>query len=209
MSIIDGSYFRGELFLPNLDKFPVTGQDYGADINQAIEEYEDEILTDLLGYSLYSLLKADLNESGNPQSTRFINLINGSEFQNDFRFTKTLKWIGLKNSQKKSLIAYYVFFKYVERNFSKMSEVGDVMLKAENGERFDSFHKTTLAWENMQKLYGKIPAKYEDIYPEMVLCSEAPLFNDLSSAYNFLYANKETYPEWVFKPKWDVTIFGL
>ena len=39
--------------------------------------------------------------------------------------------------------------------------------------------------------------------------SSAPVKLTLPSAYNFLYTNKEDYPEWIFKVKYDKDIFSL
>lgn len=167
------------------------------------------MLTDLLGYELYKLMIADLDGSGDPTAQRFKDLVDGAEFQNDYRFAQTLKWNGFRNDEKQSFIAYFMFYKYVERTHSLMSGIGNVLLKAENGERFDPYLKTTAAWSRMQELYGYIDSDYEELYPVSMRGAETSLFNELPSAYNFLYANKETYPEWVFKPKWDVTVFGL
>ncbi len=208
MSFIDGSYLRGEILIPNLDFKPTDGNTYSDDILQAIDQYETEILKSLLGYDLWKLLIADLDAGGNPQAARFTNLVDGAEFTNTYNFTKTLKWNGIRNTEKLSFSAYYMFFKYVDRNHSKLSGVGNVKLKAENAERVSPVIKTTKAWSDMLDLYGRIPSQYEDFYVNPIQGSNLPCeFNGLSSAYNFLYANKSTYPEWIFTPQWDALEF--
>ncbi|MBT3206945.1 MAG: hypothetical protein HN347_01210 [Bacteroidetes bacterium] len=210
MSLIDGSYFTGSILIPNLTYGAVSPAVYGSDILQAIVQYEADILTQLLGYSLYKLLLADLDGDGNPQTERFTNLIDGAEFTNDYIGTdQTLKWNGFRNTAKISLIAYYVFYKYVERNANQMSVVGNTDLKSEDSDKVSPIRKMTDAFYEMRKLYGIIPP-YIRFWHDSVLGSELPsVYNDLSSAYNFLFANKVTYPEWVFTPQKGVNIFGL
>lgn len=209
MSFIDGSYFTGEIMIPNLDQEVEEGETYNSEINQAISQYQKEVLTDLLGYSLYKALIADLDGNGNPQSQRFIDLINGAEFSNDYRFTQTLKWNGFANAEKKSLIAYFTYYKWLKKNHSHLSDVGNTKPEAENAERFDPTFKAVNAWQRMLDLYGEVPEEYSEVIPSVLQASETCLFNDEPSAYNFLYANKETYPEWIFKPKWTINSFGL
>jgi len=209
MSFIDGSYFTGKILIPNIEYGAVSPNLYSPDIIQAINEYEDEVLDLLLGYTLKNALNDDLDVNGDPQTARFIALVDGSEFQHTYgNITQTLKWNGFRNSQKISFCSYYTYYRYVERNATKMSGVGNTDLKAENAEKVSPIRKMTDAWYLMRKLYGIIPpyTRWED----SVLGSDLPCtFNNLSSAYNFLYANKETYPEWIFTPIKGVNIFGL
>ncbi len=203
MSFIDSSYFVGKILIPNIDA------PYDVDINQGIDQYEEEVLTKLLGYTLYKAMIDDLDGSGDPQTARFVNLIDGSEFQHSYgNITQTLKWNGFRNTEKLSLSAYYTFYKYVERNVTKMSGVGNTDLKAENADKVSPIRKMTDAWYEMRKLYGIIPPYTR--WSQSVEGSSLPCtFNDLPSAYNFLFANKETYPEWIFTPKGSVNIFGV
>ena len=209
MSLIDGSYFTGKILIPNITYGAISPAVYSADMLQSIDQYEEEILTSLLGYSLYKLLLADLDGSGDPQTTRFIELIDGVEFEHTYgNITQTLKWKGLRNSDKLSLSAYYTYYKYIERNATKMAAVGNTDLKAENAEKVSPIRKMTDAWYEMRKLYGIIPpyTRWENsIEGSNLPCT----FNDSSSAYNFLFANKETYPEWIFTSIQGVNVFGL
>ena len=61
---IDSTYFVGEINIPNL----VGTNSNATALAQAIAQYEEEILIDLLGYKLYSLLIADLDENKAPQT---------------------------------------------------------------------------------------------------------------------------------------------
>jgi hypothetical protein len=66
------------------------------------------------------------------------------------------------------------------------------------------------AWERMRTLYGKISPEYKRFYDRPILGSELPcVFNADPSAYNFLFANKSNYPDWIFTPKWNINAFGI
>jgi hypothetical protein len=209
MSFTDGSYLTGKILVPNVTYGAIDPALFGPDIEQAFNEYEPEVLELLLGYSLNEALNDDLDGNGDPQSVRFIALVDGSEFQHTYgNLTQTLKWKGFRNDEKISLCAYYTYYKYIERNVTKMSGVGNTDLKAENAERVSPIRKMTDAWYLMRKLYGIIPTYTR--WKNSVLGSDLPCtFNNLSSAYNFLFANKETYPEWIFTPIKGVNIFGI
>jgi hypothetical protein len=205
MSFIDSTYFVGEINIPNTsDTLTAAG------ITQAIGQYEKEILISLLGYKLYSLLIADCTNSV-PASQIYLDLVNGSEFDHVYRGeTITLKWEGLKNTQLQSLIAYYVFYKYVERDITRLYPAGVGVSPEGNGwTKVSAVNKLINAWERMRELYGKIPFQYKGYYrhnSDIVLNNT---FNRDPSAYNFLYANIADYPDWTFTPQWNINAFGI
>jgi hypothetical protein len=206
MSFIDSTYFVGEINIPNAatDTLTVAG------LTQAIGQYEKEILISLLGYKLYSLLIADCTNNI-PASQIYLDLVNGVEFDHVYRGdTITLKWEGLKNTQLQSLIAYYVFYKYVERDITRLYPAGVGVSSEGNGwTKVSAVNKLINAWERMRELYGKIPFQYKEYYghnSDIVLNNT---FNCDPSAYNFLYANKNNYPDWIFTPQWNINAFGI
>ena len=208
MSFIDSSYFTGEIKLWEVG----TSQANAANLTQAIGQYEPEILKLLLGYKLYSLLVADLNGSGIPQTQRFIDLVNGKEFDHVIDgSTITLKWEGLKNSAKLSLIAYYIFYKYIERDVTRAYGSGVSQAKPSDGwERASAVNKLCGSWERMRSLYGKMPPELKPYYQSPISAGSIPgTFDYEPSAYNFLFANIDTYPEWIFTPLWNLNAFGI
>jgi len=204
-SFIDSSYFVGEINIPN------TTQNATA-IVQAITQYEKEILIQLLGYPLYKLLIADCTgEGGIPVTQIYIDLVDGAEFTHEVNGEEvTLKWEGLQNTALQSLIAYYVYYKYVEREVTHLSGVGVVMTPTKLGLRASSINKMCAAWERMRELYGKIPPDYKRFYHGPIKeANLAYVFNYDPSAYNFLFANKDDYPDWIFTPQWNINQFGI
>ena len=201
MSFIDSTYFIGEIAIPNASADSV--------LTQAIAQYEKEILMSLLGYKLYKLLMADL-VNGIPQTDIYKDLVDGAEFTLTFKGVDyLLKWEGLKNTALQSLIAYYVYFKYIERDITRNYGTGISMaVPAANNsgwQRVSSVPKLCMVWDHMRELYGKIPAEYKKCYLDYT----SSAFNNDPSAFNFLYVNKVNYPDWVFTPLWNINAFGI
>jgi hypothetical protein len=71
MSLIDVSYFVGELNIPNTGTLPIQER-----LNWHIQKYETEFLQKLMGYPLWKAFTA-VNP---PTDARLLNLLNGAEF---------------------------------------------------------------------------------------------------------------------------------
>ena len=198
MSFIDSTYFTGEIAVP--------GASSETGLTQAITQYEKEILIKLLGYKLYSLLMADLS-NGAPVTQKYIDLVNGKEFTLTFNGSDYLvEWQGLG-----SLIAYYVFYRYVERNITSFYGTGVSQSNVQEGwQRVSPESKMINAWERMRELYGKVPPEYKQYYDRPLLGTDLSVVHELSgSAYNFLLTNIADYPDWIFTPLWNMNKFGI
>jgi len=199
-SFIDSTYFVGEISIPNAANEVA--------LTQAIGQYEKEILIALLGYPLYKLLIADCTgEGGIPETQIYIDLVDGAEFTHEVNGEEiTLKWEGLKNSALQSLIAYYVFYKYVKRDVTRLYGTGVSIASVKEGwERASPADKLCNAWESMRDLYGRIPVDYKRFFKYPIKGSNLPgVFNYDPSAYNFLFANKDDYPDWRFTSQWVI-----
>jgi hypothetical protein len=211
MSFIDSTYLVGEINIPNINQNATS-------INQAIDQYEEEILISALGYKLYSLLIADLDNSGKPQTQIYTDLVNGAEFEHTFMgLTQTLKWKGLINESKQSFIAYYVYYKYIERENNHLSGVGSILIDSDQGKRISPINKMCAAWDRMLTLYGKIPAENLKMFGynsssflrEYTGFNSMFIFNNNPSLYNFLFANMDSYPDWIFNPIGNINMFGI
>ena len=204
MAFIDSTYFVGEIQIPN-----VTAN--ATEIAQAIGQYEKEILVDLLGYKLYSLLQADLS-NGIPVTQKYVDLVNGAEFIHSYMGEDiTLKWDGLKNTALQSPIAYYVFYKYVERDITRLYGTGVSMATTEKGwERVSPESKLINAWEKMRVMYGKLPPEYKGYFRGPIKGENITYSGNCDpSALNFLIANMDDYLDWYFTPKWNINRFGI
>lgn len=182
-NLIDSTYFKGDILLTNKTAL-------ATDISDAIDKYEKEILISLLGYKLYSLLVAT------PTIEPYKSLIDGAEFDLTFDgITQTVKWPGLANTEKESLIAYYVYCKYQEIMATRPTAVSTAKPQAEAVELVTPLYKITAAWNKMIEMYGQYP------YMETIFIPvAADFYGSLPSAYNYLVANITDFPDWIFKP---------
>jgi len=155
-----------------------------------LAKYEKEILISLLGYKLYTLLIAT------PTIEPYKSLIDGAEFELTFDgITQTVKWPGLANTEKESLIAYYVYCKYQEITATKPTAISTAKPKAEAVEIVTPLYKITAAWNKMVEMYGAYP------YSDTIFIPTADEFyGSVPSAYNYMVANIADFPDWIFKP---------
>ena len=190
-NIIDYTYFINEVSIPIKSQAALNGA-----ITDSIDLYEEEILKLLLGYKLWKEMKAayDASVATIPVAlpTKWANFINGAEFEFEFNGeTITDKWIGLKNTSKRSLIANYVYFFHRRNNVSQNSGVGETVSTTENSKVINPMAKLHDAWNKMIDLYGETDYCGTDNTTYIH-------WNDKPSAYNFLLANIADYPDWKF-----------
>lgn len=198
MSLIDNTYFTEDI---NLTSAQLTN------ISDWIDVYEAAFLKMLLGYPLYKLLLADLDGNGDPQTEPYTSLVDGAEFSFEYAgLTITDKWEGLRGLNKKSVIAYYVAYQYIDQNETFNTTAGQKRNNSENSISVSPVFKLVDIWNKMVDLYGPVP----DYRSEFFLNNDNYVhYNALPSAYNYLLANKDTFSTWVFKPLQKINVFGI
>lgn len=198
MSIIDSTYFIRDI------NIPVSAYN---DLDSYIATYEKEMLIKLLGYPLWLEFTTAL-AGEHPEIpavieddviiTPAIPAVVADQKWIDLRDGKTytfagveVRWNGLKNTDKISPIAYYVYCKYVEAKQVLQSNTGANQPKQENSTPADNVPKLVSAWNNFLNLYG---------YPGQSAFD--------GSALNFLLAHSDTYNSYTvtFQSK---NIYGL
>lgn len=169
-NIIDTSFFFGELNIAQVSESTVASA-----FQWFIDEKEPEVLTNLFGYELYKNFLAGV---GSVQKYTVIR--DGVEYTNSAG--QLTKWKGLKftmGTAKKSLIANYVYCKYMSDQASITTGTGVKVAKAQNAVDASEVPKIVKAWNQMAEwncdLVGYLVLKQED-YPE------------------FIYGRKELYP---------------
>lgn len=134
MNLIDTSYFINYLKLPIAN--------IQADLTRSITLYEPEILEKCLGFDLYyTFINADYSE------TKWDELRNGVVYQDADGLYK--KWTGFVNTEKSSLIANYVFFKFTSDNSTYSSANTNLISQSENGTATDWREKQRTAYNKM------------------------------------------------------------
>lgn len=101
--------------------------------NSLDEEFEDfsaqseeDLLLCLLNAKLYNELIADLDGNNDPQTQKFIDLVDGVTYV-DSDTQETINYLGLRD-----LIRYYVFSVWREEQYTRNSEVGQIRENTEN-----------------------------------------------------------------------------
>lgn len=167
-NLIDKTYFVNDIVLPKND---------WDNIESFITRFEPEVLTSLLGYTLYKAMLAA------PTVDPYKNLVDGVEYSIDYNGnTRLVKWNGLKNDKSISLIAYYVYCEYLRSRVTTTQQVGETLSNLENSKNADIFSKLGSAHARLNELYGY---EYQDKL--------------VPSAYNFLSEHEDDYPEWEFE----------
>lgn len=189
-NLITVDYFIREINLPG----NVLSGDL-ADITPYITMYEKQVLIDLLGYPLYKDLQAEIDADS--YSTRWDRFVNGHEYTIDYAGEETtVRWNGLINDDKQSLLAYFIFYYYLKFHTTFTSNRGQLLANSENAEAHNPAQIMSNAWNLGRELYGVIDS--EKIVP---------------SAYNFLYnfEDDETdgFEGWIFTPCGHHNSFGL
>ena len=155
-NLIDASYFIGEIEIPNLNQEAVA-----TDLLHSITLYEKEVLTDLLGYAMYKDLKAAMLVD--PLEDKWDKLINGEEFSYTPSGSAEVvaKWEGLKGLDKKSLVAYYIYFEHRNKRSSYNAGVGiEVEAATDNSKPSSLYVKLTEVWNDFINMYGNTECNY-------------------------------------------------
>lgn len=160
--IIDYTYFFGKLRLPQ------TGNTEGREeIEQLIEIYETEYLQKVLGYDLWLAFTEGIEGSPGGYEQRWIDLLEGIVF--DFKGVDTL-WNGFDPTSKKSPIANYVYYKYLEDTASDVTLAGTSTGAVDNNTRTSPMQKMVNAWNDMVDMNNVLFkfVKNNTDYPEYV-----------------------------------------
>ena len=153
-NLIDPTYFIGEIEIANANQ-----EEIATDLLHSISLYEKEVLTDLLGYGMYKDMQAATPVEGD----KWYKLINGEEFS----YTPSgsvevvTKWEGLKGENKKSLIAYYIYFRHRTKRQSYNAGVGiEVEAATDNSKPSSLYVKLIEIWNEFVNMYGLTECDY-------------------------------------------------
>lgn len=200
MALIDSTYFRGELLIT--DKGAIA-----TDLQQAIDQYEPEILKAALGYRIYK----EVIKTGVDLVEPYKSLVQGAEFEIEINGELMLmKWEGLANTQKKSFIANYVYYNYMKRNYIQPSQVGTNQPIAKNTVMVSPYPKMVNAWNQMVEMYGMFPNSwFRDNRFLMTKPDGTQIYTDDPNLYNYMCANIDKFQDWIFTPIRTINEFGI
>jgi hypothetical protein len=181
MSLTDTTYFKDDISLPNGEN---------SNLADILDKYEKELLIKLFGYELAKEI-LEYNESSSPQ--RIKDIVEGKEYTVSCSGRNQLiKWNGLINDEKVSLLAYYNYYWWHRNKVTQSANVGEVIPQQQHSDVASPALTASGAWHRMRELYG--------------FCGQDELE---PSAFNFMTEFSDDYPEWIFKEIGIITYNGL
>jgi len=163
--IIDDSYFVREINIPQLSSPAVSEA-----LDLFIEKYEKKFLQEFFGSELAELIVEFLETEPEPIDERISFILDGATFTYE---GKSLIWRGLRNEDKLSPLANFVFYWFQTDSVSFLSQSGESLGSSENSSRVSSNGRLVFVWnemveglENLKKLMEV--GEYPEYDPEKV-----------------------------------------
>lgn len=210
MYIIDESYFIKELNIPNTVETDVSGA------ATPFEMWIDKEVRLCLQNALGSVLFSDFDNkvtNGTYQEgvTKWDNLVNGVTYTYN---GESYKWKGLKFTEgtfKGSLLAYYVYCKWLEFQLSQMSGMGEVRGEAVNSMSANSTYRYVNIWNTFVEMYQGLNQSAGSVQ----FINGVPFYDYAGSnggyvsLIEFLKHNDTDYPEAQMKEYKFLNTFGI
>jgi hypothetical protein len=136
--LVDNSHFQQNLNLPETD----ANKAYGQYLKDRIAALEPQFLTDVLGYDMYTTLKANENAT----SGIWYELLNGKAFTDKFGVSTYFK--GLKVTSDNP-IASYVYCNMLEEKSQTVTTLGVMTAANENSQPISPDRLIRKAWNSM------------------------------------------------------------
>ena len=164
MPITDLTYYKAELSIPSSQtSVSDTATGVRVDLNQFISQYEREALIKTLGYTLYAEFIAEFDVNANDVWTiksaaaqKWKNLLNGLEYTIN---SDTVNYRGMIFTEpysgtdlKRSFMAYYIYFHYLNDNMEDYAGTGISELAAKNATRTSPIPKSIRSWRRFYEL---------------------------------------------------------
>lgn len=190
--IIDYTYFRGEITIAQKSQLEVR-----EDLQLLINKYEPVYLKQLMGFALYTAFIAGIDPISGAEQ-RWIDLLEGVVYEANGR---DYEWMGFENNLKESVIANFVYSKYIQKEIEQTTGIGQVRPTAENAVIVSALPKIVRAWNEMvnwQKAFIHYLDQNKSVYPEWKPYSQNRWFYfGLSPDYEFCgnYEECDYWPE--------------
>lgn len=146
--IVTNTFFINDLHVPNSQNnddigLPSEGNTTIENLNDCCAVTEKYLLLNAFGLDLYNSLQTALDDLPNADQ-KWKDLVNGVEYEGKI-------WEGLNNP--KSLIAYAVYYNFLNMDSEYWSTFGTVKGNAINAVNVSPFYKLTSAWNTFLKKY--------------------------------------------------------
>ena len=216
--IIDTTYFRGPIQVQFAE-----GSTAATAVLAGYEYLEKQILRDALGVSLYELYVTGIAAT----TQKYEDIRDGTTYTIQDRNGEdiTVRWNGLLNSDKVSLLSYFIYHKYIQDNISYNSVTGEVGQANQNSVLANVNKKAEWAYNEGVELYGKdltlisgsnnfIRMRDDTMnYKPLITVEDYYRETLKGTLYNFIYFmndqnGNDYYPNWEFTTK-DKEFYGF
>lgn len=214
--IIDASYFTGSIFIPQIGDGASSIANNDNKLQQAIDQYEAEILVKALGRKLTKEFLSNINPATkvlvNGADAKWSNLLNGHDYVkngDDFYWRGLIDTTGIL---KESLIAYYIYYNYVREGQTVMTTMGAKKGNSQNTTDANATSKLVNAWRSLHKWYSGENYGCYNVSEYKGHIVEDYFGNDNSkdvSLYQFMTDNSEDYTGWSFTALDNKNEFGI
>ena len=219
--IIDPSYFVGEIHISQVGASASKIVNNNTLIERFIDQYEVEFINKAIGRIKAKEFFDNIDPlSGNVNADADIKWHHLMDGYNYTFCDRDYCWRGLRYSSgvlNLSVIAYYVYYRYMTDNIIQKSTMGMVRPDAENALNGSTVPTLTRAWRNMIEWYGDVNIGYGNYqYPTItykhrgyILDYAGRHYDSDVSLYQFLTHNDDVYEDFVFTPMKNKNQFQL
>ena len=209
--ITNASYFIGDIYLAQVGENASSQVNNNDKLQSFIDKYEANILIKALGRKLYNEFKSNLNADGtikDEADSKWSNLLNGTEYVKN---GTTYYWKGLVTDNE-CLMAYYIYYKYVNASVTQQTTLGTIKAEAKNASSASAIPNTVDAWRCLYdwyiggNVYNPIVYTHNGVYVEDWFSGDN---SKEVSLYQFLSDNKDNYDDWFFTPIANKNTWGL
>lgn len=161
MSLIDITYFYGEINIAQIDNVAVSST-----VTDFIKKYEPKCLKQLLGVGFELLFQENILPISGDMDARWRDLLYGTTYKYCGR---TYQWMGFINEDKESLLANYIYYWWVRKEVQQTTGMGQVKPSGENGNITSSQNTSIRAWNEMVEWAHSLVLyldAHRDLYPE-------------------------------------------
>jgi len=167
---IDNSYFKGKLEVPNSQSYPGSSKDGNVvRLAEFINDYEVEVMVYALGNPLYTEFHDIFENDGTLKAgtdQKWKDFVNGKEYTIN---GDSFLWKGLRYTDgaiKKSLIAEYVYCKFLEKYSVNFGGIGMQTEEAKNASRQSAIPTLVTIWNIfIEKYQGDRDHRGGDLIP--------------------------------------------
>ena len=215
-NLINSSYFeKGDLYIPNNTDINVgdVGITNQTDLDFYIVEYERELLLNALGIVLYEEYLAAL-QNLNQAPKRWTDLIDGVTYTNPSSVVK--RWEGLRGANKQSLVASFVYTKYLRNYNETFATTGVVRNDSKNATNYDATPKYIKAYNKFIEQYQSDNLPNPRVYVNRFGTNGIDWYgseNATVSLYQFLTDSNDldgtSFPDFSFKFYAEQNSFGI